>query len=81
MELFFPKIYKISLMEGPFSELISTNRKGLPNNINLIFLELMKRSIDFSKFSIVQLFKFSIIKIKSLINELKPSFSKLFFFV
>ena len=37
MELFFPKIYKISLIEGPFSEFISINRKGLPNTKNLIF--------------------------------------------
>ena len=81
MESFLPKTNKISLIEGPFSEFISTNLKGLPNNINLIFLELIKSFIIFSKFSIFQQLKLLKIKIKSLIRELKDSSNKLFFFV
>ena len=42
MESFFPKIYKISLKEGPSKDFVNTNLKGFPKIGNLIFFLVKK---------------------------------------
>ena len=60
MEVFLPKIYKISSIPGPLDELINIFLRGIPKEENLIFLTNIKLSISFFRLSICQFLILSI---------------------